>query len=138
MPLKHEEYFNILIVDKTILPSEKNGSVDVTLTCVITHQKHLVQSGRSTWSAVDNFNTLRIFTKEPIREQDAKLECMNQFQWFEILSSHNFKIKSTIYFISNVTHVFCFKKLIFKTDKCCCTSLETYTLLKNVLPNLPF
>ena len=41
----------------------KNGSVDVTW--------------RSTQSAVDIFNTLRIFTKEPIREQEIKLECMN-------------------------------------------------------------
>ena len=30
-----------------------------------------------TWSAVDIFNTLRVFTKEPIREQEIKLECMN-------------------------------------------------------------
>ena len=42
----------------------------------ITHQKHLAQSGRSTRSAVDIFNTLRLFTKEPIREQEIKLECM--------------------------------------------------------------
>ena len=54
----------------------KNGSVDVTFTHVITHQKHLAQSGHSTRSAVDIFNTL-IFTKEPIREQEIKLECMN-------------------------------------------------------------
>ena len=44
--------------------------------CAITHQKHLAQSGRSTWSAVDIFNTLRVFTKEPIREE-IKLECVN-------------------------------------------------------------
>ena len=50
------------------LPSDKNGSVDVTFSREITHQKHLAQSGRSTWSAVDIFNTLRVFTKEPIRE----------------------------------------------------------------------
>ena len=43
----------------------------------IKHQKHLAQSGRSTRSAVDIFNTLRVFTKEPIREQEIKLECMN-------------------------------------------------------------
>ena len=30
-------------------------------------KKHLAQSGRSTWSAVDIFNTLYVFTKEPIR-----------------------------------------------------------------------
>ena len=36
-----------------------------------------VQPGRSSRSAVDIFNTLRIFTKEPIREQEIKLECMN-------------------------------------------------------------
>ena len=48
----------------------KNGSVDVRFTRAITHQKHLAQSGHS--SAVDIFNTLRIFTKEPIREQEIK------------------------------------------------------------------
>ena len=46
----------------------------------ITHQKHLMQSGRSTWSAVDIFNTLCVFTKEPIMEQEIKLECMNEHQ----------------------------------------------------------
>ena len=60
------------------LPSEKNGSVDVTFARKITHQKHLAQSGRSTWSAVDIFNTFCIFTKEPIREQEIKMECMNK------------------------------------------------------------
>ena len=43
----------------------------------ITHQKHLAQSGCSTRSAVDIFNTLRVFTKEPIRGQEIKLEYMN-------------------------------------------------------------
>ena len=38
-------------------------------------------SGRGTRSAVDIFNTLRIFTKEPIREQEIKLECMNNVQY---------------------------------------------------------
>ena len=47
----------------------KSGSVDVTFTHAITHQK---QSGRSTRSAVDIFNTLHVFTKEPIREQEIK------------------------------------------------------------------
>ena len=48
----------------TTLPNEKkNGSVDVTYTPAITHQKHFVQSGRSTQSAVDISNTLRMFTK---------------------------------------------------------------------------
>ena len=61
----------------TTLPSEKNGSVDVTFMCAITHQKHLTQSGRSTRSSVDIFNTLHVFTKEPIREQEITLECMN-------------------------------------------------------------
>ena len=55
----------------------KNGSVDVTFAHEIMHQKHLAQSGCSTRSAVDIFNTLRVFTKEPIREQEIKLECMN-------------------------------------------------------------
>ena len=51
----------------------KNGSVDVTITCAITHQKHLMQSRHSTRSAVDIFNTLHLFTKQPIREQEIKL-----------------------------------------------------------------
>ena len=46
----------------------------------IMHQKHLPQSGRSTRSAVDIFNTLRVFTKEPIRGQEIKLECINGIQ----------------------------------------------------------
>ena len=57
---------------------KKNGSVDVTFAREITHQKHLVQSGLSTRSAVDIL--LCIFTKEPIREQEIKLECMNFIQ----------------------------------------------------------
>ena len=44
----------------TTLPGEKYGSVDVTFMRMITHQKHLVQSGRSTRSAVDIFYTLRV------------------------------------------------------------------------------
>ena len=35
----------------------------MTFTCAITHQKHLTQSGCSTQSAVDIFNTLRVFTE---------------------------------------------------------------------------
>ena len=47
------------------LPSEKkNGSIDVTLMHAITHQNHLVQSGRSTRSVVDIFNTPCVYTKE--------------------------------------------------------------------------
>ena len=42
----------------------------MTFTCAITHQKHLAQSGRSTRSTVDFFNTLRVFTREPIKEQE--------------------------------------------------------------------
>ena len=52
--------------------SEKNGSVDVVFVWA--------QSWRSTRSAVDIFNTLRVFTKEPIREQEIKFECMNESQ----------------------------------------------------------
>ena len=48
-------------------------------TRAITHQKYLVQSGRSARSAVDIFNTLRVFTKEPVREQEMKLECMKGY-----------------------------------------------------------
>ena len=59
---------------------KKNGSVDVTFTRAITHQKHLAQSRRNTRSAMDNFNTLRIFTKKSIREQEIKLDCMNASQ----------------------------------------------------------
>ena len=59
----------------------KNGSVDVMFTCAITHQKHLAQSGHSTWSAVDIFSTLRMFTNEPIREQEIELECCRNTLW---------------------------------------------------------
>ena len=48
----------------------------------ITHQKHLTQSGCSMQSEVDIFDTLRIFLKEPIREQEFKLEQMNQHLLF--------------------------------------------------------
>ena len=64
---------------------KKNGSVDVTITSAIMHQKHLAQSGRSMRSAVDIFNTLRIFTKEPIREQEIKLQCMNTHLYCSLL-----------------------------------------------------
>ena len=57
----------------TTLLSENNGSVDVTFTRTIKQQKHLEQSGRSTPSAVDIFNTLRVFTKKPNREQEIKI-----------------------------------------------------------------
>ena len=53
----------------------------------ITHQKHLAQSGRSTRSAVDIFNALRVFTEEPIRQQEIKLECMNCYEYF-VLADH--------------------------------------------------
>ena len=59
---------------------KQNGSVDMTFMRASTHQKHLAQSGRSTRSAVDIFNTLRVFTKESIRKQEIKLECMNIHQ----------------------------------------------------------
>ena len=47
----------------------KNESVDVTFICAITHQKHLAQSGHSTRSAADIFNTLCVFNRELIRQQ---------------------------------------------------------------------
>ena len=47
--LKREEY-------KRNLPSEKSGSVDVTITRANTHQKHHAQCGRSIESALDIFN----------------------------------------------------------------------------------
>ena len=49
-----------------------HGLVDMTFALAITHEKHHAQSGRSTRSAVDIFNTLRVFTKEQIREQEIK------------------------------------------------------------------
>ena len=51
-------------------------SVDVMITSAITQQKHLGHSGCSTRSALYIFNTLRGFTKEPIREQEIMSECM--------------------------------------------------------------
>ena len=52
------------------------------------------QSGRSTWSAVDIFNTLRVFTKEPIREQQIKLECMNIWYIYDIVPSLRYTVHS--------------------------------------------
>ena len=80
------------------MPLNMNESVDVTFTCAITHQKHLAQSGRSTRSAVDIFNTLRVFTKKPIRQQEIKLVCMNKeqsstcgmnFKWINASNFHH-------------------------------------------------
>ena len=62
------------------------------------------QSGRSTRSAVDIFNTLRVFTKEPIREQEIKLECMNSYQW---LSSFSF-FPSFFFFFFLIFYLFSF------------------------------
>ena len=42
-------------------------------TCAITHQKYIAQSGRSKRSAVDNFNTLCLFIKVPMKEQETKV-----------------------------------------------------------------
>ena len=39
-------------------------------------RKQLAQSGHSTQSVLYIFNTLRIFTNEPIGEQEMKLGCM--------------------------------------------------------------
>ena len=47
------------------------------MTFTLDHTKAPVHS---TQSAVDIFNTLCVFTKEPIREQEIKLECMNAIQ----------------------------------------------------------
>ena len=47
---------------------ERNESVDATFT----HLEHHAQSGHSTWSALDIFNTLRTFAHEPIGEQEIK------------------------------------------------------------------
>ena len=54
------------------LPSQKYWSVYVTFMHVSTHQKHHVHPGHNTQNALDVFNTLRIFTHEPIREQEIK------------------------------------------------------------------
>ena len=70
---KHEEINNFT--------KWKNESVDVTFMRAITHQKHLAQAGCSTRSSLDIFNTLRVFTEEPFREQETKLECMKMEQW---------------------------------------------------------
>ena len=45
----------------------------MTFTRAITQEKLHEQSGRSTRNAVDFLNTLRVFTKNPIREQEIKL-----------------------------------------------------------------
>ena len=61
----------------TTLRSAKKGSVDKTITHMITDQKQFAQSGHSTQSAVNIFNALHLFIKESIREQEIKLACMN-------------------------------------------------------------
>ena len=58
----------------------KNGSVGVTFTRTNIHQKHLALSGHSTKNAVDIFNPLPVIIKEPIREHEIKLECINVFR----------------------------------------------------------
>ena len=65
----------------TTLPSEKNRSGNMIFIRAIMHQKHYAHSGSSTRSAVAIFNTLHVYTKEPIGEQEIKLECMNLFQY---------------------------------------------------------
>ena len=55
----------------------KKGWFDVTIRRAITQQKYLAKSGRSTHSALYSFDTLRVFTKKLIREQEINLECMN-------------------------------------------------------------
>ena len=65
----------------------------MTFTRATTHQKHLAQSGRSTRSAVDISNTLRVFTKEPIRKHEIKLECMNIAHIIGIYTKTFFEIK---------------------------------------------
>ena len=63
----------------------KNGSVDMTFARAIKHQKHLAQSGRCTPSAVDIFNTLRVFTEEPFREQNLSWSVWMCFKMLTIL-----------------------------------------------------
>ena len=59
----------------------KIGTIDGTFT----QQKPLAQSGRSTRSTLYIFNTLRVSTKEPIREQKTELECINDFEGLNCL-----------------------------------------------------
>ena len=54
----------------------KNWSVDMMITRWITQQKYLAQSGHSTQECIVHFQ-YTVFTKEPIREQGIKFECMN-------------------------------------------------------------
>ena len=62
MPLHLKSIYNFT--------QRKNGSADVTdVNARSRTNKHHAQSGRSTWSALDIFNTLHIFTDKPIREQ---------------------------------------------------------------------
>ena len=95
----------------------------------VTHQKHLAQSRRSTRSAVDIFNTLRVFTKQPIGGQEIKLERMNGNRiWLQLILIKGIFSDSTIIFLNDITgdqsnffHFFCStfghfgitKKLIF-------------------------
>ena len=60
---------------KQLNPVKKNGSVD---------DDNAPKATRAVWAQYakcsGHFYTLRVFTKEPIREQEIKLECMNYLQ----------------------------------------------------------
>ena len=60
---------------------------EVLITHAIMQQKHLAQSARSSRSASYISNTLRTFTKEPMREQEIKQECMKVDQILIIFKS---------------------------------------------------
>ena len=72
----------------------KNESVIMT----ITQKKHLAQSGRRVQSAVDIFNTLCVFTKMPIREQEIKLRVC---EYEIVLNSRRTTISCTFKFNLN-------------------------------------
>ena len=67
----------------------------LTFTHTFPHRKRYVQSRRSTQSALNISSTLRVFTNQPIREQEIKKECMNL-----IKASILCKIQNSTHFLS--------------------------------------
>ena len=65
---------------KNILTTLPSGQKKWISRCDVRRRNHAPKAPRAVWnstrSAVDIFNTLCVFTKEPIREQEIKLECM--------------------------------------------------------------
>ena len=72
-----------------------------------------------TRSAVDIFNTLRVFTKEPIREQEIKWECMNTYE-------HKFdNIDSFFSYVHRCLHSYKFWSMDHMLGQYFCKTIDT-------------